>query len=98
MTSLIDSFVNLTVREQKVLEKLWIKVFVDELFLSINEIHFLVLYSNKESQVNTPANMIITTLIIKELLDYSNGKMVENLMLDFHINRSRWCLLGFVYV
>ena len=83
--SLTDSFSGLTAREQKALEKSWAKVFSDEIFPAIDEKRFSVLYSDKASRPNTPVNVIDGALIIKELFDYSNDEMVENLMLDFRI-------------
>lgn len=71
--------------EQKALEKSWAKVFADEIFPAIDEKRFSVLYSDKASRPNTPVNVIVVALIIKELFDYSDDEMVENLMLDFGI-------------
>ena len=83
--SITDSFSTLTAREQKALEKSWAKVFADEIFPAIDEQRFSVLYSDKASRPNTPVNVIVGALIIKELFDYSDDEMVENLMLDFRI-------------
>ena len=83
--SFTDSFVGLTAREQNALEKSWAKVFADEIFPAIDEKRFSVLYSDKASRPNTPVNVIVGALIIKELFDYSDDEMVENLMLDFRI-------------
>lgn len=83
--SFTDSFAGLTAREQKALEKSWAKIFADEIFPSIDENRFSVLYSDKASRPNTPVNVIVGALIIKELFDYSDDEMVENLMLDFRI-------------
>ena len=83
--SFTDSFSGLTAREQKALEKSWAKVFADEIFPAIDEKRFSVLYSNKASRPNTPVNVIVGALIIKELFDYSDDEMVENLMLDFRL-------------
>ena len=80
--SFTDSFSGLTAREQKALEKSWAKVFADEIFPAIDEKRFSVLYSDKASRPNTPVNVIVGALIIKELFDYSDDEMVENLMLD----------------
>ncbi len=81
--SFTDSFSSLTAREQKALEHSWAKTFADEIFPAIDESRFSVLYSNKASRPNTPVNVIVGALIIKELFDYSDDDMVENLMLDF---------------
>lgn len=83
--SFTDSFSGLTAREQKALEKSWAKVFADEIFPAIDEKRFSALYSDKASRPNTPVNVIVGALIIKELFDYSDDEMVENLMLDFRI-------------
>ena len=83
--SFTDSFSGLTAREQKALEKSWAKVFSDEIFPLIDESRFAVLYSDKASRPNAPVNVIVGALIIKELFDYSDDEMVENLMLDLHL-------------
>ena len=80
--SLLDSLSGLTTREQKALENSWAKVFAEEIFPKIDEERISVLYSNKASRPNTPVNVIIGALIIKELFDLSDDEMVENLMLD----------------
>ena len=81
--SMFDSFTGLTPREQKALERSWAKVFGDEIFPMINEEPFRALYSkNNASAPNTPTNIIIAAMIIKELFDASDDEIVENLMLD----------------
>ena len=67
-----DSLFSLTEREKKTLEKSWAKVFADEIFPAIDEERFSVLYSDKASRPNTPVNVIVGALIIKELFDYSD--------------------------
>lgn len=83
--SFTDSFSGLTAREQKALEKSWAKVFANEIFPAIDEKRFSVLYSDMASRPNTPVNVIVGALIIKELFDYSDDEMVKNLMLDFRL-------------
>ena len=73
--SFTDSFSGLTVREQKSLEKSWAKIFADEIFPAIDEKRFSVLYSEQESRPNTPVNVIVGALIIKEMFDYANVKI-----------------------
>ena len=77
-----DSFVGLTSREQKALENSWAKTFAEDIFPSINEEPFRVLYSGTASRPNTPVNICIGALIIKELFGISDDEVVENLMLD----------------
>lgn len=52
----------------KPIELSWAKVFADEIFPAIDEKRFSVLYSDKASRPNTPVNVIVSALIIKELL------------------------------
>ena len=74
--SFTDSFSGLTAREQKALEKSWAKVFADEIFPAIDEKRFSVLYSDKASRPNTPVNVVVGALIIKELFDYSDDENI----------------------
>lgn len=83
--SINDSFSGLTAREQRALENSWAHIFATEVFPAIDEKRFSVLYSDKDSRPNTPVNVIVGALIIKELFDYSDDEMVENLMLDLHL-------------
>ena len=83
--TLSDSLWGLTPREKKALEKSWARTFSEEIMPLIDEKRFSVLYSEKASRPNTPVNVIIGALIIKELFDYSDDEMVENLMLDLHL-------------
>ena len=80
--SIMDSFLRLTAREQNSLERSWAKVFADEIFPSIDEKSFSVLYMTEVSRSNAPINVIIGALIIEELFDYSNDESGENFMLD----------------
>lgn len=82
--SIFDHTNHLTSRELKVLERSWAKVFADEIFPAIDESRFSVLYSDKASRPNTPVNIVVGALIIKELFDLSDDEIVENLMLDIH--------------
>ena len=82
--SVFDRVNQLTERERKTLEKSWAKVFADDIFTAIDETRFSVLYSEKASRPNTPVNIIVGALIIKELFGLSDDEVVENLMLDIH--------------
>ncbi len=46
------------------LEKSWAKYFAENIFPAIDEEPFKVLYSDRPSRHNTPANVIIGALII----------------------------------
>ena len=77
-----DSLWGLTAREQKVLENSWAKVFAEDVFPNIDEERFSVLYSDKASRPNTPVNVIVGALILKELFGLSDDEIVETLMMD----------------
>lgn len=66
--TVLDSTFNLTEREKRMLEKSWAKIFADKVFPAIDENIFSVLYSKKASRPNTPVNVIVGALILKELL------------------------------
>ena len=84
--SINDKLYQLTEREQKALKKSWAQTFADDLFPKIDESMFSVLYSdNDASRPNTPVNVIVGGLIIKELFDYSDDEIVEGAMFDYRI-------------
>ncbi len=81
--TLTDRYSNLTSREKKIIETSWAKVFSEEVFPLINEERFSVLYSSNEaSRPNTPVNVIIGAMIIKEIQGISDEAMVTGLMFD----------------
>ena len=74
---------NLTNREKKTLEKSWAKEFSERIFPLINEGPYSVLYSeNDASRPNTPVNVIIGALTLKELFDLTDDEILESTMLD----------------
>ncbi len=77
-----DTYWGLTEREKKALERSWAKIFAEDIFPNIDEEPFNVLYSDKSSRPNTPVNVIIGALIIKEMFGLSDDEVVDNLMLD----------------
>ena len=80
--TLTDSTLNLTEREKRVLEKSWAKTFAEKVFPVIDENIFSVLYSDKASRPNTPVNVIVGALILKEALGDTDDELVEALMFD----------------
>ena len=56
--------------------------FADEVFPTIDEERFSVLYSDKDSRTNTPVNIVVGALVLKELFGLSDDEMVETLMFD----------------
>lgn len=77
-----DSIFNLTEREKRFLEKSWAKPFAENIFPNIDEDPFSVLYSDKASRPNTPVNIIIGSMILKEMLGDTDDELVESLMFD----------------
>lgn len=80
--SLNDSTFNLTEREKKFLEKSWAKTFAEKVFPAIDETIFSSLYSSNASRPNTPVNVIVGALILKEALGDTDDELVEALMFD----------------
>ena len=77
-----DSVLNLTEKELRFLEKSWAKPFAENIFPNIDEEPFSVLYSDKASRPNTPVNVIVGSMILKEMLGDTDDELVEALMFD----------------
>lgn len=80
--TLLDSTFNLTEREKRMLEKSWAKTFADKVFPAIDENIFSVLYSEKASRPNTPVNVVVGALILKEALNVTDDEIVEAMAFD----------------
>lgn len=80
--SLFDSYENLTEREKKFLNQSWAKYFAEYIFPKIDEIPYAVLYSGKDSRPNTPVNIQVGALILKEFLSLSDEELLTALMFD----------------
>ena len=88
---------------RRFLEKSWAKIFAGKIFPAINEDIFSVLYSSKASHPNTPVNVIVGALILKEALGDSDDELVLNLIcsnqfvLNFQgTNKIRYLLMYFL--
>jgi hypothetical protein len=78
-----DSTFNLTQRGQRFLKKSWAEYFGQHIFPLINEERFAVLYSsNPASRPNTPVNVIIGLLMLKELFNLTDDNLLETLIFD----------------
>lgn len=64
------------------LEKSWAKIFADKVFPAIDGNIFSVLYSKKASRPNTPVNVIVGALILKEALNVTDDEIVEAMAFD----------------
>ncbi len=77
-----DSYESLTNRGKKFLEKSWAKIFAEKIFPKIDEIPYAVLYSENASRPNTPVNVIVGALILKEYTGMSDDDILNALMFD----------------
>ena len=84
--NLNDRFHNLSERDKKIVLGSWAKPFAEDIFPLIREERFAVLYSdNKASRPNTPVNIIIGALIIKEVLGLTDDEIVTGLVCDIRM-------------
>lgn len=81
--SITDSFNYLSERTQKFIENSWAKGFSEIIFPAINEERFSVLYSsNQATRPNGPVNVIIGSLILKEMLSLTDDELLASIMCD----------------
>lgn len=78
-----DTTFGLTQRGQRFLKKSWAEYFSQQVFPLINEERFAVLYSNNPaSRPNTPVNVIIGLLMLKEIFNLTDDNLQETLIFD----------------
>lgn len=80
--SLWDSYDSLTDREKRFLDRSWAKIFSEKIFPKIDEAPYAVLYSKNASRPNTPVNIIIGSLILKEFTGLSDDDICTSLIFD----------------
>lgn len=79
--SLEDRFQLASKREQRFVLKSWAKGFSEIVFPAINEERFAVLYSQEPaSRPNTPINVLVGALMLKELFQMTDEELVETLV------------------
>lgn len=82
-TTLLDPINQMPKYLQEILRKSWAQVFRDHIFPQINEERFSVLYSNNQaSRPNTPINVTIGLLIIKEIFQQNDEELIGSLHFD----------------
>ena len=81
-TSLFEPINQMPKYLQDILNKSWAKAFNDYIFPQINEERFSVLYSNKASRPNTPINVILGLLIIKEIFQQTDEELIGSIHFD----------------
>ena len=77
-----DALWGLTEREKKMLDRSWATQFADHIFPLIDEEKFSVLYSDKASRPNTPVNVTVGALILKELRNQTDDEIFESILFD----------------
>ena len=68
-----DSVLNMPEYLKKILQDSWAHPFQQIIFPAIDEDRFEVLYSDKPSRPNSPVNVIIGALILKEIFGLSDA-------------------------
>ena len=81
-TSMLDTTSLMSDREKRFLEKSWAKVFAEEIFPKIDEQAFAPMYSSVDSRPNTPVNVTVGALLLKELNGMSDDDILESMMFD----------------
>jgi hypothetical protein len=80
---LIDPLDQMPKYLRRLLEKGWTKDFREQLFPYINEHRFAVLYSkNPASRPNSPVNVIIGLLMLKEVMQLTDEELIGSLHFD----------------
>ncbi len=78
-----DSKNMLTQQEKKMLKNSWANGFSSHIFPCINEGRFAVLYSNNAAnRPNTPVNVVIGALLIKEMFGSTGEELLEQILFD----------------
>ena len=77
-----DSLMNMPEYLKKILKDSWAYPFQKVIFPAINEDRFSVLYSDKPSRPNSPVNVIIGALILKEIFQLSDAELLGSIYFD----------------
>ena len=77
-----DSVMNMPDYLKKILKNSWAHPFQEVIFPAINEDRFEVLYSKKPSRPNSPVNVIIGALILKEIFQLSDADLLGSIYFD----------------
>lgn len=81
--TLDDSFLKLDEWTKKFVTKSWAKDFSEIIFPAINEKRFSVLYSdNAASRPNNPVNVVIGSLILKEMFNLTDDELLASILCD----------------
>ena len=70
---------------RKLLEVSWAQTFYDEYFCKLEEEVFSVLYSNKKSRPNTPANILVGFETLKSGFGWSDEELYNHFLFDLQV-------------
>ena len=80
--NLFDDTLYLSDYHKRLLLNGWAGYFRENIFPKVNEQNFSVLYSNKASRPNTPVNIMVGLLILKELTGLTDDELMQSLIFD----------------
>ena len=80
--TIMDSYLSLSSRQKRFMENSWAVYFAENIFPEIDEAPFAILYSSKASRPNTPVNVIMGALLLKEFHGMSDDGILNALIFD----------------
>ena len=83
-----DRMNRLTEREHRILEKSWAEPFATRIFPLIDELKFSVLYCTDNGRPNTAVNVVIGSLLLKELTRLTDEELLESILFDVRYQRA----------
>jgi hypothetical protein len=83
--SIIDPIFAFPGYVQDMLKNSWAEYFFHHIFSRINEERFSCLYSNNLSRPNTPVNVLVGLLILKELNRWTDEELIAALYFDYRV-------------
>ena len=84
--SLMDPYNNFPEYIKKLLHQSWAEYFYSCIFCRINEERFQVLFSRNYSRPNSPINIIVGLLILKELNQWTDEEMMGAFYFDYRVH------------
>ena len=80
--NIFDNAYGIDERAEKILKEEWPGYFRENIFVKIDEDKFSVLFSEKKSRPNTPVNIMVGLLILKELTGQTDDALMKSLIFD----------------
>jgi len=86
--SLQDRINNLTDRERRMLKKSWAEPFANRIFPLIDEAKFEVLYCSDNGRPPTPVNVVIGSLLLKDMVGLTDEELLESVLFDIRFQQA----------